>query len=129
VVLRDLPAELSRQDLLRMLERHGFGGCFDFVYLPRNFKKGRSFGYALVNMTSVQAAERLMQCFASRPDGIRSEWSIAMQGLEALVQRYRDSPVMHPAVPDELRPLLLSSGVVVKFPAPTKAVKLPENFH
>jgi len=52
-------------------------------------------------------------------------WSEAHQGLEAHVARYRNSPVLHPAVPDEFKPIILKDGVRVDFPAPTKKSRAP----
>lgn len=42
------------------------------------------------------------------------------------MERYQNSPVMHPDVPDEWKPALFVQGVRVDFPAPTKKVKAPK---
>jgi len=52
-------------------------------------------------------------------------WSASLQGLEAHVERYRNSAAMCPGVPDECKPLLLVSGKPVAFPAPTRQLKAP----
>merc|ERR1711916_247075 len=48
-----------------------------------------------------------------------------VQGLEDNVERYRNSPVMHEAVPAQYKPLLFDGGVPVAFPAPTKSIRFP----
>jgi len=48
-----------------------------------------------------------------------------VQGLEDNIERYRNSPVMHEAVPAQYKPLLFDGGVPVAFPAPTKSIRFP----
>jgi len=48
-----------------------------------------------------------------------------LQGLEANIERYRNSPTMHELVPDAYRPMLFVNGQQVAFPAPTKKIKPP----
>merc|ERR1712187_414069 len=50
-------------------------------------------------------------------------WSSPVQGLKANVERYRNSPVMHHAVPDSYKPVLFTNGFRVQFPLPKKPIK------
>jgi len=84
-------------------------------------------GFAFVNFSSVAMAQRVM----SRLNGFCMDdaaldvcWSEKDQGLELLVERHRNSPLMHPSVAEELRPLLLEDGAPVPFLAPTKKIRL-----
>jgi len=52
-------------------------------------------------------------------------WGEPLQGLEAHIQRYRNSPVMHPAVSEEYKPMLFSNGRCVPFPGPTQRLRAP----
>jgi len=52
-------------------------------------------------------------------------WSQPLRGLEAHVDRYRNSPLMHALVPDTYRPLLFRDGQRIAFPPPTKKIKAP----
>jgi len=133
VMLRDLPEDYSRSLLLKLLEAQGFFGRFDFVYLPVDFKHQKNLGYALINLVSPSEALRLTAHF----DGFSSwdmptdrvctvGWCSPQQGLEAHVERYRNSPVMHESVPEEWRPMLLSHGVPIPFPEPTIKIKAPK---
>jgi hypothetical protein len=133
VMLRDLPEDYTRASLLKLLATQGFFGRFDFVYLPIDFKHQKNLGYALVNLVSASEALRFTAHFENFPiSGVSSgqnfsvRWCSPQQGLEAHVQRYRNSPVMHESVPEEWRPLLFSHGVQVAFPSPTQKIKAPK---
>jgi hypothetical protein len=52
-------------------------------------------------------------------------WSKPFQGLEANVARYRNSPVMHPEIPDEFKPVVFRDGQRAEFPQATKKIPLP----
>jgi len=133
VMLRNMPTSLTRNVLLEMLTKLGFAGCFDMVYLPVDFSTGAGLGYAFVNMVSSNAVPPLWEAFDNFSAwGIETDkvcavsWAEPNQGLSAHVERYRNSPVMHPAVPDEWKPALFSDGLRVEFPAPTKKIKAPK---
>lgn len=117
VMLRNLPNNYTRSMLLNLLEKQGFVGRFDFLYLPCDFQRKANLGYAFVNMVNCQAVEDLWKTF----DGFKGwalpsakvcevRWSGPHQGLEAHVERYRNSPVMHKSVPDEYRPVIFVDG-------------------
>jgi len=132
VLLRRLPASFSRSDLLQLLDSEGFKDCYDFVYLPMDFKKWSCFGYAFINLASHEEALRMWQHF----DGFTAwpsngdvkvracevAWSKPLQGLSALVERYRNSPIMHEDMPDNAKPIVLSNGQTVEFPSPTEEI-------
>jgi hypothetical protein len=115
-----------------LLDRQGFAGQYDFLYLPMDFSTRASMGYAFVNFVSPTSASHFMACF----DGF-SKWSIPSrkvcgvswsgphQGLEAHTERYRNSPVMHVDVPDNFKPILLLNGSRINFPAPTRKLRAP----
>merc|ERR1740130_729230 len=133
VMIRNLPESYSRTLLLQLLDAQGFFGRFDFVYLPVDFKHQRNLGYALINLVSPSEALRLTSHFQDFANwGLASEkicsvgWCSPQQGLEAHVERYRNSPVMHESVPEEWRPMLLSHGVPIQFPPPTLKIKAPK---
>jgi len=132
VMLRGLPENVTRSGLLDTLHTRGFFGRYNFVYVPIDFKRNQTLGYALVNLVSPSEALRLMRHF----EGFRSwnvpsdavcsvTWCSPQQGLQAYIERYRNSPVMHESVPEEWQPLLLSHGVPIAFPPPTIKLKAP----
>lgn len=132
LMLRDLPKSMSRKMLTDVLDARGLKNRYNFVYMPLDFKKGKSLGYAFVNFAAHTDADFAMNCFqgftswpVSTDAACVVVWSAPHQGLEAHIERYRDSPVMHPDVPEEFKPLLLRNGVSVPFPAPTKDLSPP----
>jgi hypothetical protein len=127
VMLRNLPCRFTRKDLIRALDQKGFGGAYNFVYLPIDFASGMSMGYAFVNLNDGEQTQHFIQRF----DGQR-HWprkiSIKIcqatlshtQGLEANVTRFQNSPVMSDEVPERFKPALFVGAQQVPFPKPTR---------
>merc|ERR1712008_168276 len=88
---------------------------------------GRALGHALVNLEHSEDVESLMGVFTGFLDWCLPASSCCSasvraprQTLPQLVERYRNSPVMHPSVPDEYKPAMFdSAGKRLPFPAPT----------
>jgi hypothetical protein len=77
------------------------------------------FGYAVVNFPEPADAMRAIVALAGvDEDRTVVEWSQSMQGTEALVEKYRNSAVLH-EVEEAHRPLLFHLGVPVAFPNPS----------
>lgn len=133
LMIRNLPQAFGRDTLVEMLEKEGFHGLFDFVYLPVDFQSWKGFGYAFVNLCTPHDALCAKSHFEGfltlrhSPEDKPCEvcWGCPLQGLEAHIERYRNSPVMAAEVPDQYKPLILSNGVPVAFPAPTKRLRPP----
>lgn len=132
VVLRRLPRDCTRELVVQLLDRAGFHAKYDFVYLPIDFATETSMSYAFVNIVDPGMVPSFWQAFEGFSDWpapcaktCRVTWSEAHQGREALIERYRDSPVMHHSVPDRFRPQLFEDGVPCQFPLPHKAPKAP----
>jgi len=114
LVLHKLPKNMTRTSLLKMLDAAGLKGLYDFVYLPMDHKKGKVFGYAIINFVAHECAEQ-----ASSHFGVNMHWCDSHQGLDELIQRYRDSPIMHSSMPESSKPIIFSNGLVAPFPSPT----------
>lgn len=132
VMFRNLPKTLTQVAVLETLQNQGFASLYDFVYLPVDFQKMVSFGYAVVNFVTHEIAERAMQHFTGftawpmlSRKACTTVWNTPCQGLAAHIQRYRDSPLMHPSVAQEFKPMLFSHGSPLAFPLPTKQLKAP----
>jgi len=132
VMLRNMPNNYTRDMLLSLMDKRGFAGRYDFVYLPFDFRRAANLGYAFVNMVDPQAADALWRSL----DGFSSwqltshkvcrvTWSGPLQGREAHIDRYRNSPVMHSSVPDVYKPVVFENGVRQAFPRANKKVKTP----
>jgi len=135
VMLRNVPNNYTRAMLLELLDAQGLQGRYDFVYLPFDFKTEAGLGFAFVNLLTPGDAEHCKTRLTgfrnwAIPSGKVCEvgWSGAdQQGLEANVDRYRNSSVMHASVPEELKPVKLIQGIQVMFPKPTRKVWPPHS--
>jgi hypothetical protein len=132
LMVRNLPNNYSRRMLLQLMDSEGFAGQYDFVYLPIDFKSHASLGYAFINLASEDAARRFRRHFNGfsrwalpSQKVCRVSWSLPYQGLDAHIERYRNSPVMHEVVSDEFKPVLLNQGKRIAFPPPTKKIRAP----
>jgi len=132
LMFRNLPQSFTRQKLERLMDAEGFGVLYDFIYLPAELGTGSCFGYAFINMVTAQDAERFVEYFQGfdrweEADTRRAvvHLSEALQGLNEQIERYRNSPLMHPSVSDDLRPAVYRGGVRVPFPEPTAPIRPP----
>jgi len=78
LMIRNLPKAVSQQELLAELDRSGFGGLYDFCYLPWPFSSSESKGFGFVNFTSEAAARAFT---ASWHGQHRFPWHISGGGL------------------------------------------------
>jgi len=137
-MLWNLPVETTRDGLVDMLNREGFYASFDFIYVPIRFGPDVNFGYAFVNMVSPEAADELRTHFQgftrwdidralTEKEALGAHVTPAnnVQGFQANVDRYRNSPLLHPAFPDRYKPAVFQAGVRVPFPPPTEEVRAP----
>merc|ERR1711959_790822 len=108
VMLRGLDSSMDRDELLRVLNASRFRGCFDFLYVPCDFNTRQPQGFGFVNFTNNMDARRFqLQPPASLGVDAQTLWSDKEQGLAENVGRYRNSPIMHPSLPEHFRPSLV----------------------
>lgn len=132
VMMRNIPNNYTRELLISLLNAQGFKGGYDLVYLPIDFQTEVGLGYAFINLVSPEEADRFRSHFQgfSEWDVVSQKtcevsWSDALQGVDAHIDRYRNSPVMHESVPDDFKPVLYQDGERVPFPVPTKRIRAP----
>lgn len=135
VMMRNIPNNMTSEMLLDLVNTEGFSGSYDFFYLPMDFKNMVGLGYCFVNLLDPDVAKRFHAHFSGFDDWgprVASEkvcevtWSNALQGKDAHVERYRNSPVMHESMPDEAKPMLFTDGERIAFPEPTKRIRAPK---
>jgi len=132
ILMKNLPHSFTREELTRTLDDSGLAGCYNFVYVPRSFRTMACMCYAFINMCSPELALRCFDVFQGFKNwSVESDnicevvWCDKFQGLEQHVKRYRNSPLMHPKVPEKFKPMLYEGGIRVPFPPPTQALKQP----
>lgn len=133
-MVRNLPNDYRRQDVLDFLDSMGVN--YDFIYVPMDWGRRANLGYAFVNLISPAEAVRI-ESVLSGFSGWRTSsektcevvWGqVDQQSLLSNVERFRNSPVMHPDVPDEFKPMLFTLGRRSAFPPPTKRIRPPREF-
>jgi hypothetical protein len=132
LMMRNIPNDYTRAMILDLLDSLDLAGRYNFVYLPIDFQRVSSLGYAFVNLVNHDDAEKAFRGLQGFQDWKVSSqkvcevcWGEPLQGLSAHVERYRSSPVMHNDVPDQFKPILLQDGIRVAFPPPTKRIRPP----
>lgn len=132
LMVRNLSPDLTQPEFVQHLINGGYRGLFDFVYMPMNLRACGSFGYTFVNFKSHSIAAQVMARLQSSQKGdvlSSLEWSAVWstcQGLDANIDRYRNSPLMHDLVPKDAKPSVYdSNGILATFPAPTKTISRP----
>lgn len=135
VMMRNIPNNYSREMLIELIDNEGFKDCYDLVYLPIDFKNKVGLGYSFINLVDSEIAKRFhvhfsgFQRWSAMSDKVcEVTWSNALQGIDAHVKRYRDSPVMHETVPDEFKPALFKDGKRVPFPEPSRPIRQPRQW-
>mmetsp|Transcript_4119 Transcript_4119/g.13086 ORF Transcript_4119/g.13086 Transcript_4119/m.13086 type:complete len:392 (+) Transcript_4119:135-1310(+) len=133
VMLRNIPNRYTQSMLLTLLEEQNFKAQYDFVYLPMDFRNGVNLGYAFVNLLTHEGALRFKEAFQGfskwsfdSAKVCEVSWAHPHQGLHEHCERYRNSPVMHPTMPEEYKPMIFKDGERVPFPPPTKAIRAPK---
>jgi hypothetical protein len=100
LMIRNVPNRYSQRDLINELKSLGFGGAFDFLYVPLDLGTMSNVGYAFVNFTHHSWAEKCMEVLQNhrfkrhRQAGKVAAVSVAhIQGLEANLKHYEKSAV------------------------------------
>ena len=132
VMLRNIPNNYTRWMLKLLLDRLGFRAYYNFIYVPIDFWRCAGRGYAFINFVNKAHALHFWNNFNNFSDwGIPSKkrcilaWSYSAQGLRANIELHRNNSVMHRAVPDVYKPMLLEKGEVVALPDPSISLKAP----
>lgn len=109
-----------------------FEDKFDFLYVPFDFKFWKCVGFVFINMVKHEDAVAFTDKFEDLKlegvvDGkeIKVNWASPHQGLEAHVEHFKNSPVMHSDISEEYKPIIFKDGQRVEFPAPTVEIKAP----
>jgi RNA recognition motif-containing protein len=134
VMIRNLPNKYTQNSLIELFEQDGnFLNGVNFLYLPIDFRSKSNIGYAFINFDDPKEARRFMNHFINFSSwkfnsSKKAEviWSLPCQGLAGHIDRYRNSPVMHPSVPEDFKPSIFLKGEKMKFPEPKNSLEAPK---
>lgn len=121
VMLRNIPNKYSRQMLMDEINKTGFVGEVDYMYLPTDFTNRCNVGYCFCNFRTAEARQRFQKAFDGVPaqqclpgfnsykvcQVTRAKW----QGRSENVKRLRSSPelMQQLAAHPEWLPLLMNA--------------------
>jgi hypothetical protein len=124
VMLRNIPNKYTQRMLLSVVHELGFNQeCFDFFYLPIDFRNKCNVGYAFINFLQNDVAKQFFKALdgyqlrAFNSDKVCAVAWARVQGLQANIEHYRNSPIAGVPIP-QYRPLLFEHGVEITFPEP-----------
>lgn len=117
VMVRNLRPQLRQYQLLNELDKTGFAGRYDFVYMPCSFKSGMGKGFAFINLINPAAADdficswdRTRRLGLNETDQPLTTSPADVQGAEAYIAKCRSgrirritNPDYRPISMDELR--------------------------
>jgi len=110
-MVQNLPRQCPPAVVAAELDRSGFAGGFDFVYVPTMFKPGRHNCYAFVNFISAEVAMKFQhewkRSWRFLMMGRRAKVNVVparIQGLQANVAKWGEHAVVRVKNPD-FRPL------------------------
>eukprot|EP00418_Pyrodinium_bahamense_P015454 CAMPEP_0179119572 /NCGR_PEP_ID=MMETSP0796-20121207/56294_1 /TAXON_ID=73915 /ORGANISM="Pyrodinium bahamense, Strain pbaha01" /LENGTH=296 /DNA_ID=CAMNT_0020818077 /DNA_START=139 /DNA_END=1029 /DNA_ORIENTATION=- len=121
LMLQNLPQNIVQRDLCNALDRAGFSGQYDFLYMPTMFSTGMGKGYAFVNFTTPDVAQRFLTRWSkARPFGRSQSKTLTIteahiQGRDANIAKW-DTPKMRRVRNPNHRPLV---------PVPNKGSRAP----
>lgn len=117
MMIRNIPNRYTQRDLIRELESLGFGGTFDFLYVPIDKGTMCNVGYAFVNFVDHTRAAMCMRVFDNysftkhrKARGKIATVSVAhIQGLEANIRHYENAAVNGTARSRQRGPVIMAS--------------------
>jgi hypothetical protein len=109
--VQGIPTEYTKSRFMSLINSLGFTGTYDYLYLPRCFRTQRSKGYAFINFTTPELAQRFTETMDGRLMDSSSSLSVLVsttQGLEENMVRWvraRSRRVRDPEVLPFVAPL------------------------
>lgn len=120
LILRNIPRACTLRNLLFRLDKT-FMGEYDFVYLPFCFQSRVNKGYAFVNITSEEAAERFIQSWDKKIFKMMSQrvplhiHKARLQGRDQHLLQLRRSRHMSRITNIKYQPAIFDDGVRVDY--------------
>eukprot|EP00928_Gymnodinium_smaydae_P066283 TRINITY_DN4931_c4_g1_i1.p1 TRINITY_DN4931_c4_g1~~TRINITY_DN4931_c4_g1_i1.p1 ORF type:complete len:384 (+),score=58.94 TRINITY_DN4931_c4_g1_i1:53-1204(+) len=126
VMLMNVPLRYKSSKLMHDFDSEGFAGMYDFIYVPMAAARS-SKGYAFVNWVNPSIAQQFLSAFngfsrwsITSKNVCQTVWAKQHQGLQANIDRYRNSTVLGKTLPDEYKPRIFNDGREMPFPPPVR---------
>ncbi|KAF4703804.1 hypothetical protein FOZ63_009197 [Perkinsus olseni] len=120
LMMRHIPNRYSQSELIQEVTATGFGGTFDFFYLPMDHSTRANFGYCFINFTTPAVASLFTHVFSGKQLKMSTSRKIIeivpakLQGFDANLLHYSKKAVSSDSE-EEFRPLFLVDGYRLSF--------------
>ncbi|KAF4685422.1 hypothetical protein FOZ60_006542 [Perkinsus olseni] len=120
LMMRHIPNRYSQSELIEEVTAAGFGGTFDFFYLPMDHSTRANFGYCFINFTTPAVASLFTHVFSGKQLKMSTSRKIIeivpakLQGFDANLLHYSKKAVSSDSE-EEFRPLFLVDGYRLSF--------------
>ncbi|EER13792.1 hypothetical protein Pmar_PMAR000952 [Perkinsus marinus ATCC 50983] len=120
VMMRHIPNRYTQAELIAEVTFTGFGGTFDFFYLPMDHSTRANFGYCFINFTTPEVASLFTHLFSGKQLNMSTSKKIVeivpakLQGFDANLLHYSKKAVSTDSK-EEFRPLFLVDGYRLSF--------------
>jgi hypothetical protein len=118
LMVRNIPTRFTSVSFLRILDECGFRNCFDFFYLPMDFRTGKNMGYAFLNFTSTTYASAFCSLFNGRRLRMTTSTKVIeispsrRQGLVENVALFKASDLLGSLSLPHFKPLVMIGGTL-----------------
>jgi hypothetical protein len=133
IMIRNIPAKVTPSLLFDIIISEGFGGQFDFLYLPVDLITRSSLGYAFVNLISISKLKRFTETFHRKALPTVTTTKICqictakVQGFQNNLDVFTNS-VSVAKLPDDFKPIALIQNDYVPFPDKNGNTPLGKDF-
>ncbi|KAF4729434.1 hypothetical protein FOZ62_024893 [Perkinsus olseni] len=120
LMMRHIPNRYSQSELIEEVTAAGFGGTFDFFYLPMDHSTRANFGYCFINFTTPAVASLFTHVLSGKQLKMSTSRKIIeivpakLQGFDANLLHYSKKAVSSDSE-EEFRPLFLVDGYRLSF--------------
>ena len=118
LMVRNIPTRFTSVSFLRILDETGFRTCFDFFYLPMDFRTGKNMGYAFLNFTTCAYASAFCSLFHGRRLRMTTSTKVIeispsrRQGLVENVALFKASDLLGSLSLPHFKPLVMIGGTL-----------------
>eukprot|EP00397_Hematodinium_sp_SG-2012_P002793 GEMP01002801.1.p1 GENE.GEMP01002801.1~~GEMP01002801.1.p1 ORF type:complete len:815 (+),score=168.30 GEMP01002801.1:36-2480(+) len=113
IMIRNIPNRYKQSEFVEEINKNGFDGTYDFVYLPMDLSTCSNVGYAFINFIHEQYAVKAMQAFTGYRFSMYQNASkkvvcisvAHIQGFETNLKHYQQTAINDSRI-NEHRPLV-----------------------